>query len=66
MNMASAWHLRCGERPSEGEITFAGSYLVAAGSRPFWPDAKKAYENNGAGDEIRTHDPNLGKVVLYL
>ena len=19
----------------------------------------------GAGDEIRTHDPNLGKVVLY-
>ena len=21
--------------------------------------------NNGAGDEIRTHDPNLGKVVLY-
>ncbi len=20
---------------------------------------------NGAGDEIRTHDPNLGKVVLY-
>ncbi len=22
-------------------------------------------ENIGAGDEIRTHDPNLGKVVLY-
>ncbi len=21
--------------------------------------------NFGAGDEIRTHDPNLGKVVLY-
>ena len=20
---------------------------------------------SGAGDEIRTHDPNLGKVVLY-
>jgi hypothetical protein len=20
---------------------------------------------NGAGDEIRTHDPNLGKVMLY-
>jgi len=22
-------------------------------------------QKNGAGDEIRTHDPNLGKVVLY-
>ena len=22
-------------------------------------------EKTGAGDEIRTHDPNLGKVVLY-
>ncbi len=22
-------------------------------------------EKSGAGDEIRTHDPNLGKVVLY-
>ena len=22
-------------------------------------------EFSGAGDEIRTHDPNLGKVVLY-
>ena len=22
-------------------------------------------ENHGAGDGIRTHDPNLGKVVLY-
>ena len=22
-------------------------------------------KNFGAGDEIRTHDPNLGKVVLY-
>ena len=21
--------------------------------------------DDGAGDEIRTHDPNLGKVVLY-
>ena len=20
---------------------------------------------NGAGDEIRTHDPNLGKIMLY-
>ncbi len=25
----------------------------------------KAAVKNGAGDEIRTHDPNLGKVVLY-
>lgn len=25
-----------------------------------WDQAK-----TGAGDEIRTHDPNLGKVVLY-
>ena len=23
------------------------------------------FGENGAGDEIRTHDPNLGKVVLY-
>lgn len=22
-------------------------------------------EKDGAGDEIRTHDPNLGKVMLY-
>lgn len=22
-------------------------------------------QKNGAGDGIRTHDPNLGKVVLY-
>ena len=25
----------------------------------------KKREKHGAGDEIRTHDPNLGKVVLY-
>ena len=23
------------------------------------------FDKTGAGDEIRTHDPNLGKVVLY-
>ncbi len=23
------------------------------------------FAKTGAGDEIRTHDPNLGKVVLY-
>ena len=25
----------------------------------------ESYVFNGAGDEIRTHDPNLGKVMLY-
>ena len=25
----------------------------------------KYIENSGAGDEIRTHDPHLGKVMLY-
>jgi len=23
------------------------------------------FDKLGAGDEIRTHDPNLGKVMLY-
>ena len=27
--------------------------------------ACKTWLFSGAGDEIRTHDPNLGKVVLY-
>ena len=27
--------------------------------------AKEGDKVTGAGDEIRTHDPNLGKVVLY-
>ncbi len=26
---------------------------------------KRGEADSGAGDEIRTHDPNLGKVVLY-
>lgn len=25
----------------------------------------QSQSNNGAGDETRTHDPNLGKVMLY-
>ena len=29
------------------------------------PEASDFIGNFGAGDEIRTHDPNLGKVVLY-
>jgi hypothetical protein len=34
--------------------------------RRFSPVADcKNRTNHGAGDEIRTHDPNLGKVVLY-
>jgi hypothetical protein len=28
-------------------------------------DAVKTYWKNGAGEGIRTLDPNLGKVVLY-
>ena len=27
--------------------------------------AFKQFSDIGAGDEIRTHDPNLGKVMLY-
>ena len=27
---------------------------------------RKLFPEFGAGDGIRTHDPNLGKVVLYL
>ncbi len=27
--------------------------------------ANRAHKKNGAGDEIRTHDINLGKVALY-
>ncbi len=38
---------------------------MAAGAiragRPFM----SLHREIGAGDEIRTHDPNLGKVVLY-
>ena len=28
-------------------------------------DRSRSLEHFGAGDGIRTHDPNLGKVVLY-
>ncbi len=28
-------------------------------------DAQRRLFQTGAGDGIRTHDPNLGKVVLY-
>jgi hypothetical protein len=33
--------------------------------RSFVSNLLVAPYKNGAGDEIRTHDPNLGKVVLY-
>ena len=29
------------------------------------PSGTAFLKETGAGDEIRTHDPNLGKVVLY-
>ena len=33
---------------------------------PYCADLIDIFERMfGAGDEIRTHDPNLGKVVLY-
>lgn len=33
--------------------------------RTLWFRLYPAGEEFGAGDEIRTHDPNLGKVMLY-
>ena len=38
--------------PPEAELELAHNYLISS-------------LNSGAGDGIRTHDPNLGKVVLY-
>jgi hypothetical protein len=43
-----------------------------SGKGPHGPYGRKTQKGtvsgallNGAGDEIRTHDPNLGKVMLY-
>ena len=33
--------------------------------KPGWSKLAKCLIYIGAGDGIRTHDPNLGKVVLY-
>jgi hypothetical protein len=36
-----------------------------AASRPPYLNTPILLKKSGAGDGIRTHDPNLGKVVLY-
>gem|GEM_PF-5750849 len=48
--------------PAGLEAAAAAAARSSARPRIANPDEKR---KNGAGDEIRTHDPNLGKVVLY-
>ena len=38
---------------------------TVAHGRPADASAVLDWQENGAGEEIRTLDPNLGKVVLY-
>ena len=43
-----------------------GLLVASGGQRPSAEtDRPENVRKIGAGDEIRTHDPNLGKVVLY-
>ncbi len=41
------------------------AYYVLTDSKAATPGRRYVLEIIGAGDGIRTHDPNLGKVVLY-
>ena len=42
-----------------------GAALMSVCGSDLGIGARKGGEENGAGDEIRTHDINLGKVALY-
>ena len=48
-----------------GDTVATRVQAAAGGPRPLETKLMKYRDLFGAGDEIRTHDPNLGKVVLY-
>ena len=51
------------ERAMRFELTT--STLARLRSTPELRPHYQSFKSNGAGDEIRTHDINLGKVALY-
>jgi len=70
--LAAALGNQNGERLSAWPIRVLGNDRVMTGGIPEAIAVKAALRNDlnfcekfGAGDGIRTHDPNLGKVVLY-
>ena len=55
-----ALHLGCGNTPVSPQPQNAKGRLTAT-----FASFLLSQNPIGAGDEIRTHDPNLGKVMLY-
>ena len=53
------------DRIRVGQPRDDGSQSCEDGDKPSFSYFRYVGENFGAGDEIRTHDPNLGKVMLY-
>ncbi len=62
--ISNFWNGRC-FRASSLKGDLCGGNLKQSSTR-YAKEFDSDIPKNGAGDGIRTHDPNLGKVMLYL